>query len=320
MTETLDSMAEYVRGFVGDSGTCSLDRAKKAINQARRVLWNKRQWNATAEYVSICCANQCFTLPNRYEQIQLAWIGDNAVSMADEWFNATNAFGLTAKNSCHRIITEVGGKHVTFQDYTEGPYQIGVVIENANDIGVQLVFEAQDAYSTYHNVTITAGNPPEMVLSDLRVKGLRSVSKPQTNGRVRVYAYNPDNGQKLLIAIYQPSDINPVFRRFRIPKTCEQITIYATLRYFDLENDTDLVEFSPDAMIYAILALNSRENRQAQEFVTNLNLAVAEAEKEMENDEIPTAAPLRIANMSRPDNLVGEYWGYPSNSDYFLRP
>lgn len=73
-------------------------------------------------------------------------------------------------------------------------------------------------------------------------------------------------------------------------------------------------------MIYAVLALNSRENRKAQEFINNLNLAVAEAEKEMEGDEIPTAAPLRIASMSRPENLVGDYWGYPSNSDYFLRP
>ena len=320
MTETLDSMAEYVRGFVGDSGTCSLDRAKKAINQARRVLWNKRQWNATAEYVSICCANQCFTLPNRYEQIQLAWIGDNAVSLADEWFNATNAFGLTAKNSCHRIITEVGGKHVVFRDYETRPYGIAVLAENPEDVGVKLLFDAIDQYGSYHGIELTTIKTPDVAISDQNVVGIRAVSKPKTKGRIRVYAYDKTLDAKTLIAVYQPSDVNPTFRRFRIPRTCEKITLYATLRYFDLENDADLVEFSPDAMIYAILALNARENRQAQEFVTNLNLAVAEAEKEMENDEIPTAAPLRIANMSRPDNLVGEYWGYPSNSDYFLRP
>lgn len=320
MVETLESMVELVKGFVGDSGVCSYDRAVKAINQARRLLWNKKEWNATGEYACICCANDCFTLPNRYEQIKLAWIGKNAVSLADEWFNATNAFGLTAQNSCHRQITEVGGKHVVFREYTEALYQIGISIEEQDDIGVELVFEAQDQFSTYKNVTIAATNPPQKAYSTEFVTGLRSVTKPKTKGRVRVYAYNPNNGQKLLLAVYQPSDINPSFRRFRLPRTCEQITIYAMKRYYDLELPTDLVEFGPDAMIYAILALNSRENRKAQEFINNLNIAVAEAEKEMEGDEIPTAGPLRIANMSRPENLVGDYWGYPSNSDYFLRP
>ena len=66
MAETLDEMVEVVKGFVGDSGVCSNDRAVKAINQARRLLWNKREWNSTAEYVEICCADCCFTLPNRY--------------------------------------------------------------------------------------------------------------------------------------------------------------------------------------------------------------------------------------------------------------
>lgn len=320
MVETLESMVELVKGFVGDSGVCSYDRAVKAINQARRLLWNKKEWNATGEYACICCANDCFTLPNRYEQIKLAWIGKNAVSLADEWFNATNAFGLTAQNSCHRQITEVGGKHVVFREYTEAPYQIGISIEEQDDIGVEIVFEAQDQFSTYKNVTIAATNPPQKAYSTEFVTGLRSVTKPKTKGRVRVYAYNPNNGQKLLLAVYQPSDINPSFRRFRLPRTCEQVTIYAMKRYYDLELPTDLVEFGPDAMIYAILALNSRENRKAQEFINNLNIAVAEAEKEMEGDEIPTAGPLRIANMSRPENLVGDYWGYPSNSDYFLRP
>jgi hypothetical protein len=80
------------------------------------------------------------------------------------------------------------------------------------------------------------------------------------------------------------------------------------------------MEFNADAMIYAVLALNSRENRKAQEFLQNLSLAVQEQEKEMEGTEIPTAAPLRIANFQRPDNLVGNYLGSPSADDYFYYP
>ncbi len=311
-------MVELVKGFVGDSGTCSYERGVKAVNQARRLLWNKRAWTSQEEYVQICCVDNCFTLPSRYEQIKLAWVGNESASLADEWFNATNAYALHADNSCHRGIVEVGGLHVLFRDYTTHPYQIGVMAEEAEDIGVELMFEAQDQYDTYHKVKVATANPPTLAKSDLLVKGIRAVSKPVTKGRIRVYAYDTALEAKTLIAIYQPNDANPTFRRFKAPKTCECITLYASKKYFDLTDPKELVEFIPDAMIYAVLALNSRENRKAQEFLSNLALAVQEQEKEMEGAEIPTAAPIRFANYSRADNLIGSDLLSPSPNDYFL--
>jgi hypothetical protein len=318
MADTLEEMVELIKGFVGDSGTCSYERGVKAVNQARRLLWNKRAWSSQEEYVQICCVNDCFTLPARYEQIKLAWIGDESASLADEWFNATNAFALQAGNSCHRGIVEVGGLHVLFRDYTTHPYQIGVMAEEVEDIGVELMFEAQDQYDTYHKVKVTTANPPTLAKSDLLVKGIRSVTKPVTKGRIRVYAYDTALEAKTLIAIYQPNDAHPTFRRFKAPRTCECITLYASKKYFDLTDPKELVEFIPDAMIYAVLALNSRENRKAQEFLSNLALAVQEQEKEMENVEIPTCAPLRIANYSRADNLIGADILSPTPNDYFM--
>ena len=318
MGDTLKEMAELVKGFVGDSGVCSDERAFKAINQARRLLWNKRGWTSQEEYVQICCVNDCFTLPARYEQIKLAWIGNESASLADEWFNATNAFALHADNSCHRGIVEVGGLHVLFRDYTTHPYQIGVMAEEAEDIGVELMFEAQDQYDTYHKVKVTTANPPTLAKSDLLVKGIRGVTKPVTKGRIRVYAYDTALEAKTLIAIYQPNDANPTFRRFKAPRTCECITLYASKKYFDLTDPKELVEFIPDAMIYAILALNSRDNRKAQEFLVNMDLAIKEQEKEMENVEIPTCGPLRIANFSRAENLIGPDLLSPSANDYFM--
>ena len=318
MADTLEEMVELVKGFCGDSGTCSYERGVKAVNQARRLLWNKRAWSSQEEYVQICCVNDCFTLPARYEQIKLAWIGNESASLADEWFNATNAFALHADNSCHRGIVEVGGLHVLFRDYTTHPYQIGVMAEEVEDIGVELMFEAQDQYDTYHKVKVTTANPPTLAKSDLLVKGIRSVTKPVTKGRIRVYAYDTALEAKTLIAIYQPNDAHPTFRRFKAPRTCECITLYASKKYFDLTDPKELVEFIPDAMIYAVLALNSRENRKAQEFLSNLALAVQEQEKEMENVEIPTAAPIRFSNYSRAENLIGSDLLSPSPNDYFL--
>lgn len=314
-------MIEVVKGFVGDSGTCSDERAIKAINQARRLIYNKREWNSTAEYFCVKCADSCFTLPNRYEQIRLAWINGEAASLADEWFNSTIWKNLyNSGNSCHKLITEVGGTHVLFRDYTARPYHIAVMAEKMEDAGVKMMFEAQNEYDSFLNVELTAQTGPNISKSTELVTAIRAVSKPKTYGRIRVYAYDPVADIRFLIAIYQPSDVNPVFRRFRIPKQVECMTIYASKRYTDLTDPLELVEFSADAMIYAVLALNSRENRKPQEFLANLGLAVQEEEKVMEGDEIPTAAPIRIANYQRPENLVGSYLGSPSADDYFFQP
>jgi hypothetical protein len=317
MPSTFLEMAEAVRGFVGDSGSCNIDRAKKAVNAARELLWDKRSWTSTEEYFRVCCADCCFTMPNRYEQIKLAWYGKHNISLADEWFTSTDAYGNRADQSCHRLITEVGGRHVVFQDYTTAPYQIAVMVEHADDIGVEITFQAQDEYSTYHTVPITTVNPPNRALSSIRVKGLRAVTKPRTKGRVRVYAYNPDSNSSLLLAIYQPQDINPWFRRFRLPKQCNYMTIYAARKYFDLEDDSDLVEFKKDSMIFAVLALNSRDNRKAQEYLTNLGLAISEEEKAMEGEEIPTASPIKFVDSRRPEGLIDRQALFGAQDYYF---
>ena len=318
MGDTLADMAELVKGFVGDSGTCSTERAIKAINQARRLLWNKRAWSSQEEYASICCVDGCFTLPNRYEQIKLAWIDGVSASLADEWFNATNSTSLSPMRSCYHLMTEVGGKHVLFNDYEINTYQIGIMVENEEDKDVELTFEAQDEYGSYSLVKLTTLGRGQLAKTTAQYRAIRSVSKPITKGRIRVYAYDTILDTQTLISLYHPSDVNPSFRRFRTPKVCDCVTIYASKRYFDLADQQELVEFSADSMIYAILALNSRDNRKAQEFLVNIDLAIKEQEKEMENVEIPTCGPLRIANFSRAENLIGPDLLSPSANDYFM--
>lgn len=321
MPLTLEQMVEEVKGAVGDSGTCNYETAKKYINRARRLLWEKAEWNSTAEYFCVKCADQCFTLPNRYAQIKLAWVNGNPASLADEWFQSTAWSKLYNKgNSCHRLISEVGGSHVLFRDYTARPYQIAVMAEKAEDAGKQLLFEGQDEYQAYYNVLVEAKHGPDFGTNPQLVTAIRSVSKPKTEGRIRVYAYDPVLDIKLLIAIYQPSDVNPSFRRFHIPRNVDCMTIYASKKYTDLDDPLELVEFTPEAMYYAVLAINSRENRKLQEYAANLSIAIAEEEKAMESDEIPTAAPIKLVDYRRPDNLIGSYWGDPSDNDYFYQP
>jgi hypothetical protein len=304
MPLTLAQMVEEVKGAVGDSGTCSYDMAKTYINRARRLLWEKRSWNSISEYVCICCVDSCFTLPPRYSQIEAAWVNNDGASLADEWYNLIPNARHHINSSCHRQITEVGGKHVLFRDYRTRPYQIAVLAENIEDVGVPISFEAYNEYSSYDQATVTTVATPELAKSEKTVVGIRSVSKPKTKGRIRVYAYDPVLETSTLLSIYQPGDVNPSWRRFHAPKGCNCITLYAAKAYADLEDPMELVEFTPEAMYFAVLAINSKENRMGNEYLGNLGLAIAEEEKAMEGDEIPTAAPIRFVDYRRPENLV----------------
>ena len=210
MPLTLEEMVEEVKGAVGDSGTCSYDLAKTYINRARRILWDKREWNATSEYVCICCVDSCFTLPPRYAQIRAAWVNNAGASLADEWFNLTPNAQYVWQNSCHRQIIEVGGKHVVFRDYMTRPYQLHLVAEHRDDQDVELSFEAYNEYGSYEQVTIKVGEKSPKTYSVFR-----SVSKPKTNGRIRVYAYDAVLETQVLISVYQPQDQNPSWRRFK---------------------------------------------------------------------------------------------------------
>jgi hypothetical protein len=320
MPLTLEQMVEEVKGAVGDSGTCSYDLAKTYINRARRLLWDKREWNATSEYVCLCCVDSCFTLPPRYAQIKAAWVNNQGASLADEWFNLTPNANFVWQNSCHRQIIEVGGKHVLFRDYRTRPYQIAVLAESIEDVGVQISFEEYNEYSSYNQLTLTTVASPEMAKSLPTVVGIRSVSKPKTKGRIRVYAYDPVLEITTLISIYQPSDVNPSWRRFKAPRGCNCITLYAAKNYADLDDPLELVEFTPEAMYFAVLALNNKENRNGQGYIQNLGIAIAEEEKAMESDTIPTAAPLRIMDFDRADSLIYADLLSPSANDYFMRP
>lgn len=304
--ETLESMIELTRGAVGDSGTCSEEKAIEGINNARRLLWNKSESQNICEYLCITCVNGCITLPSRYEKVLLAWQGSYPLSISNEWYQSFNGVGKFKEGeSCHRGMQEIGGKHVVFRDYTVAPYLLGLMAESSEDNGVVMTFSVRDKYSSHFNIDVKLDQSPKISLSNNLVVAVTGVSKPKTKGRVRLYAKNPTNGQSLLLAIYHPEDVNPSFRRFGIGSKNDCLTIYAKKKFREISDLGELVEFGSDAIYFALLAINSRENRKTDEYLKNLSLAVQELGKEIETYELDSSTPLNILDINRVTSLTG---------------
>lgn len=303
--DTLESIIELTKDAVGDSGTCSDSMAIAAINKARRILWNKAENRNTCEYLCIQCVEGCITLPSRYEKVLLAWANGHPMRLSDEWYQSYNGVGLFREcDSCHKGMQEIGGDHVVFRNYTEAPYLLGVMAERQEDRGVKMTFEVTDKYNSHHLMEVELSQPPELIFGDRLITSVIRVSKPKTQGRVRLYAYNKTNGEKLLLSVFAPWDTNPTFRRFGIGNVkVKCLTIYALKKYFDLHSKGELVEYTSDAIYFALLAINARENRNPDDFVKNMSLAVQEAKKEIENEELDVANPLNLLDFNRVEPL-----------------
>jgi len=304
MSERSLDVIEELKPFAGASGTCNNVVALDFLNKARRLLWNKTDFSETMDYISICCVDNCFLLPSAYKQIRLAWIGNTPASIGDEWYVSIPQVGLNESSSCHKRLAQIGGFHVTFQNYDEAPYQIGIQAEHPLDEGKEVTVFGIDEYGTSKKETITIGMPPQRVLTKQFFGDVKAVIKPLTKGRVRLYAVDKQAAQFLLLAVYQPYDKNPQFRKFSVSGGCgKQITLLAKKTYFDITGEDELVEFPIEALKFAVMALVAQKDRDIQTYTTDLQLAVIECGRETADNEIPTASPLRLFHNDTPEHL-----------------
>lgn len=304
MPDTVTEVVEEIKPFAGASGTCSNTVALDYINKARRLLWNKTEFHETLDYIKICCVDQCFSLPSCYKQIRLAWIGNTPSSIGDEWYVSVPQVGLSEASSCHKSLAQVGGFHVIYQNYNDAPYQVGVQGENPLDNGTEITFFGIDENGTQKKETLTVGMPPIRTLSTFFYQDIKAVIKPITKGRIRLYAEDRQAAQFMLLAIYQPYDKNPQFRRFSVGgSNSDSITLYAKKTFYNLTGEDETVEFPTEAIKFAVMALVAQRDRDLNSYTENLNLAIIECNRETADNEIPTASPMRLFHTDTPEHL-----------------
>jgi hypothetical protein len=296
------------------------------MNKARSLLWNKTDSDSTCEYVCVACVNTILTLPSLYKQVRLAWIDGQPVSLGNEWYQSipqdswgdahgggygNNGWGQGyGWNGGNKKFIEIGGKHVTFQNYEVAPYKLCVEAESPLDVGKEITFFGENAYGTRISETITLGLAPAFVYSVNFFKSVFQCTKTITNGRVRLYAYDPDASSQMLLSIYQPYDVNPSFRRYAVQgKVKESVILYCKKNYQDLYNLTDQVEYTPEAMISAVMAVVYRENKGSDQlYATSLQNAIFEVNRETADQEEPTGSVIRqFSNNMMLNALVPTY-------------
>ena len=304
--------------FAGSNGTCDTETIIRYINDAQEELWNKSDFQFTTGWYCIKCINNCVTLPSEIKQIRLAWICGTPISIGSQWYESIPQIGqINPKRSCWNKFIQEGNTFATFQEYEGGPYNIRVMAESAQDVGVEVTPHVVDEYGTKSQETLKLALAPETVDGQIMCKALIGFVKPKTHGRIRVYAYDPAKNYTLLLAVYQPYDINPTFLRYKHVGCGNLLTVFAKKKCVPVTQLTDFISFPLPALRHGVQAMVYLENRDPERYLNELNLAVQEINRETSDLEQPTSQPLRNFGPMRVDALNPMYvWGEDSTWGY----
>jgi len=309
MASSVAEMLPLIKGAAGNSGTCSDERALKYLNRGRELVWPVVDSMWVTGYFCIRCVGDCVTLPSEINQIRLAWYNNMPVPIGNEWYVSVPQVGFPASNSCHQKFTQIGQKVVTFQNYHH-PYQIALQAESPADIGKVLTVGGNDQYGTYQKEDITLSMTPQYALGNLVFKDVRTIVKPRTDGRVRLYAYDQQRDRRMLQAVYQPYDVNPYFLQYSGSKCMKTLTVFAKKKFYELVDMNEIVEFSSVAMTHAINAQVNLENKgQGALYQENLTMAVNRINLETADREQDVGSPMRIFRPDVPHALLGDSYG-----------
>lgn len=227
------------------------------------------------------------------------------VNIDTPWYEL--APNIRFDNSCWGEMIDLGDKFATFSDYKFGNHRLFLKGEHPDDEDQIIKINAIGEHGDRKLILGRVGDDHEFISLDPWIKYFRHVSKQQTKGRILIYIYDPNRGNTQHCATYEPDDLAPQYRRYRVSGRGNCGSFYflrAKRRYRPLLNETDPVEFPEDALIQACIAITARRNRQPGEFTAALNLAVEALNQELKDSKQESGGRIRMSAQNKNTNLV----------------
>lgn len=295
-------------------------RIPKYLNEAVIRLLPRGQWRGTVVRYQVCLTDDCISWPRQIETI-LAWAQFNGPGIIRSHYYEFLGFGPGLFSSCSNALGTTwsyggvacgsGGQlvdrglAVAFDDLCGANKTIRAYIDYPVDEGEVLLLQGLDSNG---NWILTDGgevNGEELSLalpyvqSTKTWRALSGVQKPVTKGPVRLYEYDTVTGLQRLLAVYEPDETLPEYRRSLVPGlscssgcgsttdgVCEQkrVTVLAKLKFVPVRLETDYLLIGNTAALKDMVqAIKKREDNLISESVAYEQSAVAELERELSN-------------------------------------
>lgn len=288
-------------------GLCSTDsRLAAYVNEAQQRLLIRGKTHGTYQAYKICVNDGCITWPRQIAAIEAVAVCTNPIPIRNEWFEyLVNGTGLQKQDDGILKLIDRGNA-VTFEDINGVDSLIRVYPVFTVDVGKVIRFFGYDENGTWiktleggvyvdgEKLTIAA----PYVESTKKFAMVTGVIKDETKGNLNVVAYDISAALETTIAIYEPDETTPQYRRSLIvglenmnacpdaANDCDKkaVTVMAKLDHIPVANDTDFMIVSNiPALKLACIAIKKEENNLFSDAEKYMEMAITELEKEQQH-------------------------------------
>jgi len=275
-------------------------RFTKILNLATKNLLETGEmiWGTHGRY-QFCVENGCFVWARQIATIEAMAICDQAIPVRNRWFEWLGNYpGLQSDGDCNRracgasqLLDRAEPATCAFSDIIGINKTIKVYADVAEDADAKILLQGYDENNQWIRTLVDdEWVDGEYVListtpqtSTKFFSALVGVQKPVTNGTVRLYEYDTDLATQRSIAIYEPDETRPWYRKQFVPgmdrRGCcgctgddsetKQVTVMAKLAYVPVSNDLDWLIISNFSALEAeVQSIMKRRNNLIEESLT----------------------------------------------------
>lgn len=289
-------------------GICSDDtRIPGYVNDAQMRLQSRGRWVSLWQKYRICTNDACITWPRQIETIEMMAMCQNPGTVRNEWFEfLENGPGLQDTDGSIGLGMIDRGMACTFSDPQNTTTVLRVYADNSTDVTNAKTIRVFGLDQNGNEILALDGTPGElMTLANPYVQSthnfwkITGVQRDATLGYVRMYGWDTVALSSIALAVYEPSETRPLYRRSFIPgiqqmgaccgtdpTTCakKSVTVMAKLRYIPAVSDLDwLIIGNIPAMRDMIQSLKFKEDELFQQAQLLEMSAINELEKELKS-------------------------------------
>lgn len=248
------------------------DRFRQYLNEAcQRLVQTGEKFHGLYGEFAFCVDQDCVTLPRQIANVEAVAVCGRPLTIRGSWFQFLQSGpGVSSGSSCTGSSWGCGisfqqkaGDFCTYRDILGTNKKIRVYCDVAEDADAVITLSGYDESGNWIRTQVggvwidgeqVALNSVTPQLTTKLFTSLVSVQKPQTNGSVRLYEYDTTLLTQRDIAVYEPDETNPAYRRVEIrglsgtsgccgstDEDCTEakVTVMAKLEFIPVARDED---------------------------------------------------------------------------------
>lgn len=214
--------------FKDVSGVCSSSpEFVDLLNRSMRRLMKRGNWFGTEILARFCLYNGCLTLPRYIGTLLGLRFCNGEQRIRNHWYEIVGPHNCaTHPGDFSRTTTEIGTTPL-FNEITggnTGKFVRGYVTQ-LEDVGKTFTLFGEDsngqplqqkkAGAWVQGIEFTLVNP--YVQTPIRIRRITSVVREMTQANIQLFEYDSVSNTQRPLAVYEPSETNPRYRKYSIP-------------------------------------------------------------------------------------------------------